>query len=285
MTTNTKHNPALMVSDAFKLVEAGEKSVKTGRQTLAAAIMFRHADQIAQGVVLPTFAALDRDLKSGARKDYLERLMEFAGLPARESEENAKGDSATQHNAKRNARYQMLSRGLQLAVDLTANGVGTKNWHDATRFFRVPASALKMPGDVASGALAKDDKMVPLDGQSYRVVRGDKVARIIASVQQLGDVAKARAGKPTGKAAHKRDEESTANAAPLAEVFAAANARLNECTLYMALEQAGLALNHAAEIVSERGLEPTPWAELPEATRRAIEAVEIFAAECRAASK
>ena len=289
MSNNIKHDAPAMLAQAYTLISKAGEVTTSAQQLAAAAIMFRHEEQASQGVPMPALAKLVKGPNGSkeARKSYMDTLCGVIGLPERDK---GKNETAIRANRDRGARYAVIDRGLTLAASLAQAGVTSASWVDGPTankpgLFHVPASALKLAGDVASGGLAKDDNRVPLDGRAFMVMRGDAVETILATAKQVVAIAEAKAGvTKAASTPHKRAEDASAKPVPVSDLFKLANARLNECGLQMLYTEANRLIMAAQEIHEEGRDMPDmePWDALPEAERRALEGLEIYIQERRA---
>lgn len=289
VNSNSAREPSLMLKVAFGLAEQGSKATVQGVQLSAAAIMVRHADMVDSGATVPSIAALGSN--GQARTAYLSELVKSqctTPLPSR------KGADVVQFNVlykKHMAQRTALQRGLDFAASLVAANIGVDCFDDAKRMFRVPASALLEPGDVASETTITNNKLVILDGARHGVVRGKSLATVAASVAQVNRVvymtthdgkkpasknANADVASSPGLPSTGASDTTTTGTASATEI----KADPSTWSYQGLLTSASDLLLRAYDIAKEG--EAVAWSELDEKTRNALEGLLTFRDECKA---
>jgi len=191
-------NVLTLANEAFRALETSSKLDGKGRQLLAYCVTIQHGDDVATDLRPPSLSAMKESPK--AARTYMSTLAKaFVGVTANEqrkgeAERGMKPRSDDHWNAldkQYRARFQHLTRAVQLAADLQSANVDVASFDQKAGMFRVAPSVICDHNAEPIGTLAKV-KSVLLDGSPWLVELGGKIVSINASLSRVTDAARSK---------------------------------------------------------------------------------------------
>ena len=275
--TNSALSPSTLLAQAYKCGEVEEKAKTTGTQTTAAAIFAAHSERESRRPQFHVYAE-----RGQAFLDFKAEIIAAHVTPRMKSNE-ARASVVVANNAKNDAQMIMLNKGFDLAFALNAIGISLGSYVPAPTggLFHLPVSTLITSDDTPLDTLAvaaKKGQLIPLDGKPYAYECGGKFSKFRASPARVLDLAGYKKLKRTTKAPTTKGANDTSTTGGTSAETIRADA--STWSLDALLSAAADLLNKAADITTEG--EAVSFADLPEATRNALNGIALFRDECLA---